>query len=171
MISIPPGTLANSARRRDCAWSSLWRGLAENSGTAAIEFALVSLILVTLLLNVVDFGFLIWDKMEVDNAAEMGAQAAYNTCSTGIIPATTNCATLNTVVTTAIQSTSLSNAVSLASGYPSENYYCLSGTSLQNVGNYSSPPSDCSATGNPGAKPGDYITVQVTYSYTPYSRD
>ena len=140
------------------------------SGTAAIEFALVALVLVPVLLNVVDFSFLIWGQMEVDNAAEMGAQAAYTTCSTsGSTPATTNCASLNTVVTTAIQSTSLGNSVSLATGYPSEAYYCTSGTSLQSVGSYSSPPSpfNCSAVGNATATPGDYITIRVNYSYSP----
>jgi Flp pilus assembly protein TadG len=161
--------LAKRARLRRLALPGLWSSAPANSGTAAIEFALVALILVPVLLNLVDFSFLIWGQMEVENAAEIGAQAAYNTCSPGPLPATTNCPTLNTVVTAAIHATSLANSVSLASGYPSETYYCTSGTSLQSVGSYSSPPSpfDCSAAGNAAATPGDYLTVKVTYSYTP----
>jgi Flp pilus assembly protein TadG len=38
---------------------------------------LVSPILALLLVNVVDYSMLIWDQMQVDDAAEVGAQAAY----------------------------------------------------------------------------------------------
>ena len=144
--------------------------LSDDAGNALIEFAFVAPILVTLLLNLFDFSSLIWAKMETDYSAQIGAQAAFKSCAGGTMPAMTNCAGLNATVTTAAQSTSLGSNVSLASGYPTENYYCTtSGNALQSVGTYSSPPSpfDCSATGNPGVTPGDYIVVQVTYSYTP----
>lgn len=131
----------------------------------AIEFALLAPILIILLMNIMDFSRLIWARMEVDNAARMGAQAAFKSCSTGTLPATANCSALNTVVTTAIQATSLGTAVSLTSGYPAENYYCISGTTLQQVS--SPPPSNCSAYGNASVSPGDYIEVDVTYSYSP----
>ena len=85
------------------------------------------------------------------------------------MPAISNCGGLNAAVTTAIHGTSLGTGVSLAAGNPTETYYCVSGTTLQSVGTYSSPPSpfDCSAAGNSSVAPGDYISVQVTYSYTP----
>src|SRR5947209_2991254 len=85
------------------------------------------------------------------------------------MPATTNCTGLSTAVTNAIQSISLGTAVALASGSPSETYYCVSGTTLQSVGAYSAPPSpfNCSAAGSSSTAPGDYIGVSVTYSYTP----
>jgi Flp pilus assembly protein TadG len=139
------------------------------TGNAAIEFALVAPILVLLLLNSVDLSFLIWAKMEVENAAQMGAQAAYVTCSSGPLPATTNCANLNSAITTAIHGTSLSTGVSQAGGSPNENYGCPSGASLVSVGTYSSPPNpfDCSSVGNPNDNPGDYVIIGVTYSYTP----
>src|SRR5262249_28581530 len=91
------------------------------------------------------------------------------TCSTGTLPATTNCTNLTTSVTTAIQSTSLGTAVSLSSGYPAETYYCVSGTTLQSVGSYSSPPSpfNCSAAGSASTRPGDSIDVDVSYAYSP----
>jgi Flp pilus assembly protein TadG len=144
--------------------------LANEAGNALIEFAFVAPILVTLLLNLFDFSALIWARMETDYSAQMGAQAAFKSCAGGTMPAMTNCAGITTTVTTAAQSTSLGSNVSLASGYPTENYYCTTGSNtLQSVGTYSSPPSpfDCSTTGNPGVTPGDYIVVQVTYSYTP----
>src|SRR6266566_4716233 len=147
------------------------RCLAEESGNAMIEFALAAPILVVLLLNLVDFSVLIWATMQTDNSAQMGAQAAFKTCATGPLPAMTtgNCSTLTTAITTAMQSTALGSGITLASGYPAENYYCTSGTTLQSVGTYSLPPSpfDCSAAGNAAVMPGDYIVVKVNYSYTP----
>jgi Flp pilus assembly protein TadG len=150
-------------------WLRLRVFAANDAANIAIEFALVAPILVLLLMNILDLSRLIWARMEVDNAARMGAQAAFKSCSSGTLPATTHCSGVSTTVTTAIQSTSLSTAVSLASGSPSENYYCVSGTSLQSVGTYSSPPNpfNCTATGNPSISPGDYIEVDVTYAYSP----
>ena len=145
------------------------RWLVDDAGNALIEFALIAPILVTLLLNLYDFSVLMWATMQTDYAAQMGAQAAVKTCAGGTLPAISNCAGLNTAVTTAIHGTSLGSGVSLASGYPTETYYCVSGTTLQSVGAYSSPPSpfDCSTVGNSAVIPGDYVTVEVNYSYAP----
>jgi Flp pilus assembly protein TadG len=155
-----PFVPAGSAR------SVFWRIL-DADGNVMIEFAFVAPILVVLIINILDFASLIWDKMEVDYSAQMGAQAAYKTCSTGTMPATSNCTNLNTQVTTAIHSTSLGTGVALATGSPSETYYCVSGTTLESVATYpSSPPADCSAYGSTSA-PADYIEVDVTYSYAP----
>src|SRR5260370_531759 len=89
----------------------------------------------------------------------------------GALPAMTRgkCYGLNVGIGNGIHGTWLGSGVSLASGYPTETYYCVSGTALQSVGTYSSPPSpfDCSAAGNSAVVPGDYVTVHVTYSYTP----
>lgn len=137
-------------------------------GNVMIEFAFVAPILVVLIMNILDFTFLIWAHMEVDYSAQMGVQAAYKTCSTGTLPAKANCTGLNTAVTTAIHATSLGTGVSLASGYPTETYYCVSGTTLQSVATYpSSPPANCSAYGDATVAPGDYIEVDVTYAYSP----
>ncbi len=151
--------------------SSLCRLFRARRGNAAIEFALIGSIFAVLLLNIVDFAFLIWSQMEVDHAAEAGVQAAYNTCSSGTMPATTNCPTMNSVITNAAQSTSLGSSVTLASGSPAEAYYCTAGTTLQPPDGYpyNEPPSpfDCSQYGNPTTAPGDYVRVSVNYSFTP----
>ena len=67
------------------------------------------------------------------------------------------------------QSTSLGTGVTVVSGYPSEIFYCTSGTTLQSAG--TSPPSPYNCSGatpsNPAGTPGDYIVVQVNYSYAP----
>ena len=141
----------------------------ENSGLALVEFALLAPMLAVLFANMVDFSRLIWSQMQVDYSAQIGAQAAFKACANGTMPATPNCASLGTSVTQAVQSTSLGNSISVASGYPAETYYCTSGTTLHSVGTYSSPPNpfDCSSVGSPGVTPGDYIQVQVSYSYSP----
>ena len=161
--------LPSSTRsRRGDIWAHLWPMTKETDGNVIIEFAFIAPVLVVLVVNILDFSSLIWDKMEVDYSAQMGAQAAYKTCSTGTLPASSNCASLNTVVTTAIQSTSLGTRVTLATGSPSETYYCASGTTLESVAVYpSSPPANCSTYGSPTVAPGDYIEVDVTYSYAP----
>ena len=142
----------------------------DTRGTAAIEFAGSAILLVAGLLNAVDLGYYEYRRMEVEYAAEVGAQIAWSTCSdqSTMLPATQNCPGLNTAITSAIQSTSLGTAVSLASGYPAEGYYCVNSSgALQSVGSLANKPANCSAAGNANVSPGDYIRVGVTFSYAP----
>jgi hypothetical protein len=75
---------------------------------------------------------------------------------------------MSAAVTAAVQSTALGTAVQLQSGYPSDGYYCPnSGGTLQYVSAYSSPPANCSAAGNSGLAPAEYVKVQTTFTYTP----
>jgi Flp pilus assembly protein TadG len=157
------------------------------AGTAALEAALVTPALALLLLNTIDYSRLIWARMEVENAAQIGAQAAYRLCSAYMpqvfsppATATTACNSYNLsgTVTAAIQSTSLGSAVTLspstqlsAANHSAENYYCTVSGSLVSAG--ASPPSampaNCSGAvgGSSANEPGDYITVTVAYSYSP----
>ena len=140
----------------------------DTRGVAAIEMAFVALLLVVTVLNGVDVGLYAYKSMEVKNAAQVGAQAAWKTCydSSSMLPATQNCAGLNNAITTAIQSTTLGTAVTLASGYPQEGYYCANSSgALQSVGSLSNKPANCSAAGNANVAPGDYIQVAVSYPY------
>ena len=140
----------------------------DRKGTAAIEFAIFVGFLSIALLNVVDLARFLYQRMQVENAAEMGVMAAFEACDLNHLPATTNCPGLDTAVTTAIRSTSLGTGVSLQSGSPSEGWYCVnSSDALQYVSSVSSKPADCSAAGEPSLQPGDYIKVQVTYTFTP----
>lgn len=141
----------------------------DRRGSASIELALCGLVLAVALMNAVDVGYYIYNRMEVENAAQMGAQAAWKTCNqTSLLPATVNCPGLNSAVTASIHSTTLGTSVSLPVGSPSENYYCINtSNALQVVGTLNSPPSNCSAVGNASLQPGDYLLVQVSYSYTP----
>ncbi len=150
----------------------LLRGCRDDTGgIAAVEFSIAAAILVFGVLNAVDVGLYEYQRMEVENAAQVGAQAAWKTCSdtSTMLPATQNCAGLNAALTGAVQSTSLGTAVSLTSGYPAEGYFCVNSSGvLQSVGDLSSgKPANCSAAGNANATPGDYLQVGVSYSYTP----
>ncbi len=140
----------------------------DRRGTAAIEFAIFAGFLTIAILNVADISIYIYQRMQVENATEMGAQAAWKTCDTTHLPATTNCPGLTAAVTNSVQSTSLGSRVQLQSGSPSEGYYCVnSSNQLQFVSDVSSKPTDCSAAGNTALTPGDYIKVQTTFTYTP----
>jgi uncharacterized membrane protein len=142
----------------------------DNGGTAAVEFGVSALFLVLGLLNAVDLGYYTYRRMEVENAAQVGAQTAWKTCNdiSSMLPATQKCPGLNAAIAAAIQSTSLGNTVSLADGYPVEGYYCvnMSGT-MQSVGSLSSKPADCTAAGDASSSPGDYIQIGVTFAYAP----
>ena len=139
----------------------------DSRGTSGVEFALIASFLVVGLFNAVDLGRYYYLRMETENAAQTAVQAAWQTCNTDHLPATTNCSGLNAAMTAGVQSTSLGSSVALASGYPVETYDCvdLSGA-LVSVSNVSSKPADCSSVGNATDTPGDYIKVQTTYTYT-----
>jgi Flp pilus assembly protein TadG len=137
-------------------------------GLAGIEFALIAGLLFVSVLNVTDIAVYLYDQMEVYNATQMGSQAAWKACDLNHSPATVKCPGLNSAVTTAVQATSLGSSVTLQTGSPSEGYYCVNSTgTLQMMSSVSSPPSDCSAAGNGGTAPADYLEVQTTYSYVP----
>src|SRR5262245_14345999 len=121
--------------------------LLDARGVAGIEFSICALVLAIGLLNAIDVGFYLYRRMQVEIAAQAGAQAAWKTCNdqNTMLPATKNCSGLNDAITAAIQSTSLGSMVSLAAGSPTEGYYCAGSASvLQSVGTLSSKPADCS---------------------------
>ena len=140
-------------------------------GVSAVEFAIFVGILCFGLLNTADISVYIYKRMQVENATQMAVQAAWKACdpSKGYLPATTSCPSLTTVVTEAVQSTSLGALVSVQAGSPSEGYYCLNSSgALQLVGAVTSaPPANCSVTGLSTQQPADYIQLTTTYSYAP----
>jgi Flp pilus assembly protein TadG len=139
-------------------------------GTSAIEFSFFAGLLSLGMLNVADISIYLYQRMQVENATEMGAQAAWKLCDPykGYVPATTNCPGLTTAITQAVQSTSLGTGISLQSGSPAEGYYCVNSSgALQYVSSVSSKPADCTAAGMSGLQPGDYIQVTTAFAYAP----
>jgi len=141
---------------------------ADQRGVAAVEFGLFFILLSLAFVNVTDISIYIYQRMQAENATQVGAQAASKTCDASKLPATVNCPGLTNAVQAAIQSTSLGTNVTLVSGSPSEGYYCINASNaLQYVSSVAAKPVDCTAAGTPALQPGDYIQVQTTFTYTP----
>ena len=120
------GLHPSPSRPRDRVLAHASSGFKEcHAGAAGIEFALVAGTLCLIMLNAFDVANYIYKRMQVENAAQMGAQAAWKTCDPTMLPATKLCAGLNTAVTAAVQSTSLGQGVTLEPGSLSEGYFCL----------------------------------------------
>jgi Flp pilus assembly protein TadG len=138
-------------------------------GAAAVELALIGGLLIFGLFNTIDLGRYFYMRMEVQNAAQMGAQAVWKACDTTHLPATTNCSGMSNALSAGVQSTSLGSSVSQVSGSPAEGWYCVNNSdSLVLMASASSAkPADCSAASNPTATPGDYLKVQTTYAFSP----
>jgi len=146
-------------------FDAVWR---DQRGVSAIEFSLFAGMLTFGVLNTADISIYIYKRMELENATQMGAQAAWKTCDANHLPATTSCPGLTTAITNAVQSTSLGAQVSLQAGSPSEGYYCVnSSNALQYVSPITKKPTDCTAAGMPNLQPADYIEIQTTFSYAP----
>lgn len=144
----------------------LWRA---RQGVSAVEFALVAPLVAFLAVNVFDMAVYFYTAMQVANAAEMTAQAAWEACDPNTeLPATVRCPGLNGAVQASVRSTTLGAQVRLVSGYPQEAYYCLVGGELRKLNLPLEPkPDDCAALGAANVKPGDYVEVRVSYDYTP----
>lgn len=151
--------------------------LADRRGAAAAEMALWLTVLVLPVSSVVDLGFYVFKRMQVELAAQAAVQAIRKECYDSNIPITQNCANVTTVATTAAQSTLLGTGVTLSSGYPAEGYYCVNGSNALVLvgasGRVGSPPTkpdpyDCSGVvGGSTSSPSIYARVGVTYAYTP----
>jgi Flp pilus assembly protein TadG len=141
----------------------------DQRGVAAIEFGFFAIFLAAALANVTDVSIYIYQRMQVENATQIAAQAAWKACDVPQLPATVNCPGLATALANALKSTSLGTRVSMMSGSPSEGYYCVnSSNALQWVGDVTAAkPADCTVAGMPSLQPGDYIQVQATFTYVP----
>jgi len=138
-------------------------------GGASIEFAFCLSIMTFAMLAGVDAADFYVHRLQVDNATQMAAQAAWQNCDTTKLPATTNCTGFSAAVTASLQSTSLGKGITLQTGYPAEGYYCVNTSgALQKVGDVTSaPPSDCGSVGQASDQPGDYVQIRTQYTYAP----
>ncbi|WP_312162152.1 TadE/TadG family type IV pilus assembly protein [Phenylobacterium sp.] len=157
------------------ALTAFWR---ETRGAAAAEFVLWLALLTLPLLNAVDLGIYVFQKMQVQMAAQAATHAVWRACDAPAkLPAVTNCTGLAATIQTAAQSTSLGSQITVVAGSPTEGYYCVDGAgALQVVGVAgtigSAPtrptPFTCATriTGSTTA-PGDYVQVTVSFPYQP----
>jgi Flp pilus assembly protein TadG len=120
--------------------------LRSTAGAAAVEFAVAAPVLVAALFPMIDLGVGLHMQMQVQQAADAGAQYAL---INGF-----NASSIQSAVT---GSTSLSSLA--ATPAPTKTYLCQDGTTLTS--------STAGATCANGAKAGTYITVSAQASYTP----
>lgn len=116
------------------------------AGAAAVEFALAATMLMFVLTPMVDLGMAYYQQLQVEDAAQAGAQyaAAKGWNSTGIQNAVTSAAT---------------NLTISANPAPSESCGCPSGTSVA--------AATCSTSCSNGQTAGTYVTINAQASYTP----
>ena len=145
---VAPATLINMLRRSGRRLAFLMRA---ERGNAAIEFALATQILIGLLEPVADLGIAFSQQLQVQQAAQAGAQYAllhgYN--SSAISSAVT--------AATALPSVSASPA-------PTQGCGCPTGTTISTVA--------CASVCPNGETAGTYVFVNAQYAYTsvmPYS--
>ncbi len=154
---------------------SFRRLLRDQKGAAAIELAMVMATLASVMMNGVEISRWYFNRMELQNATQMAAQAVWKACdSPAKLPVTVRCSARTAAINNALQSTSLGTRVTLASGFPTEAYYCVatSDGTLTNVGSVSNAkPVNCSPTGPTSDTPGDYIVIQAQYTYSPIFRN
>ena len=62
----------------------------DERGVAAVEFSIAAMIMIVGILNAADVGLYEYRRMQVENAAQVGAQAAWKTCydTSSMLPAT-----------------------------------------------------------------------------------
>lgn len=161
------------------AWKHPIRRFARSErGSAAAEFAIWLGVLTVPLLSAVDVAWYAIQSMQVGQAAQSAAQTAFTLCNGTTIPVASNCTNFHTQLTTSLQSTSLGSNVAWASS--SESWYCVNtsnaltlndstkvvtiNTDGSTSGSIAKSPPTCSGS---SAAAGDYVTVNVTYTYKP----
>lgn len=121
-----------------------------------MEFAVWLVALAYPFVNAADLAVYAFRKVEVQNAAQMAVQAAFNTCGQNFsTPVYTSCNTVNSnaganAVTAAVKTTTLGSRVSVS-----------------DVSEYVDGSKQSGSLTNPPSASGDYLGVKVTFSYTP----
>lgn len=121
-----------------------WRSVADRRGNAAIELALLAPPLTLMLVGTADYGLGLYRQMEVQNAAQAGAEYALkHGFSTSSISSAVTSATPLTVS---------------ASPAPVETCGCPTGTTISSA--------TCASTCANGQTAGYYVTVDAQTTYT-----
>lgn len=152
----------------------LGKFLRRETGASGVEFALIVGLITLPMMSAIDVAVYAYDRMQLEQAAQVALQAAWATCtSNSMLPVTssTACPTASTAMTSAAQSTSLSTAVAISS--TTEGYYCVDGTGaltlVGKTGTFGGAPavqSSCPS-GSTTSRPGDYVYVTVTIPFSP----
>jgi Flp pilus assembly protein TadG len=123
----------------------LWRLWRQRRGNAALEMALIGPLLVVLMIGAADYGAAVYQKMQVQHAAQAGAEYALRNgfVSTSIVSAVTAATNLAGVSATPA---------------PAQSCGCASGTTIT--------AATCGASCPAGGTAGVYVTVSAQGTYT-----
>jgi len=123
------------------------------AGAAILEFAIVSALLIIIFVAIMDFGMLFFRQMEVQHAAQAGAQWAlsYGYSSSAISSAVTNATSFTAI-----------------SASPAPNQFCGCPTST-GVTSVSAGACGSSPTCSGAAVGGTYVTVSAQATYQPFA--
>jgi Flp pilus assembly protein TadG len=131
--------------------------MAGTDGSALVEFTIFAPLMVVMGIYMMDFGLLIWHKMQVQHAAQAGAEYA-------ISHSGYNSASIALVVTNTIPSTRTFTIT--ASPAPSQFCGCPSNTGVTSTGVTNG---DCHTSSCAGAAAGNYVTVSATAAYNSFA--
>jgi Flp pilus assembly protein TadG len=143
-----------------------WRYWHDEQGGAAAELGIFLLILVPIFLNLFDIGMYLYERTQVENAAQAGAQAAWATCNKP--PATAaNCPYLANSVASAVAGSRLGTRVSWdnSAGFPSASdagYFCPDGAN--NALTAATEGQTCISTDDDA---GYYAKIRVRHDFDP----
>jgi Flp pilus assembly protein TadG len=129
----------------------------EQHGAAAVEMAIWLIFLVPALLNAFDLSLYTYQQMQVKQAAQVAAAAAFASCSQqGYASLSSSCSGFTNIINNAAQTaTSLTSSVTASTA---EGNYCVSGTTGGLV------TTGCTTTAH-------YLLVTTTFTYTPMFRN
>lgn len=145
-------------------------------GAAAAEFTLVAVLLAYVLINVGDLGVYVYDKMQVESAAQASVESLWAQCApatNGAPDVTDNCSNVASIVTKGAQQTSLGTNVSASiASSPGEGWYCSSKNASATLTRLttsikSSQPTCTSIVSTDTSNAGDYVPITATYTFTP----
>jgi Flp pilus assembly protein TadG len=119
--------------------------LGARDGSAAVEFSLAAPILAIMFIPMIDIGMMVYQKMQVQDAAQAGAQyaMAHGWNSNSVQSAVTSATTLSVS----------------ASPAPSKSCGCPDGSSVS--------AATCGSTCSDGQPAGNYVTVSAQATYAP----
>ncbi|MBV9289600.1 MAG: pilus assembly protein [Hyphomicrobiales bacterium] len=134
---------------------------ADTAGAALVELTLFMPMLALMAVAVMNFGLYFWYKLQVENAAQAGAQWAINNAvNSGYSSTTISGAATNANNTS---NPSFFSAISVAT---SRSCACPSSAGLSNVSSWSTSCATGS-TCSDGSSPGTYIIISASGTFTP----
>jgi len=100
----------------------------ENDGVAAVEFAILSTIFLTLLAGTIDIGLMLYTEFQLDSAVDSGAQYALNNAAMVGSNPTTLSSNVSSIVNNLNGSSWATSTVNVNNGNDSTHCYCPSGS-------------------------------------------